>query len=99
MTAPGLTPDPDREPVRVGELFPDVTDHLAELSARRRVDNRRAPADWPPSSWGPYVALRLFAQSLVALDEPSMVEARRITSLDDIIRRARSALAVRGEDT
>jgi len=56
------------------------------------------PDDWPPQSWAPYVALRLFARSLVALDEPTMAEARRLTSLDDVIGRARSALAVRNED-
>lgn len=56
------------------------------------------PNDWPPASWGPYVALRLFAKSLVALDEPTMAEARRSTSLDDVIRRARTALATRDEE-
>lgn len=44
------------------------------------------------------MALRLFARSLVALDEPTMAEARRGTSLDDIIRRARNALAVLDSD-
>jgi hypothetical protein len=40
MTAPDLTPDPEREPDRLGDLFPDVTDHLAELAARTRVADR-----------------------------------------------------------
>jgi hypothetical protein len=45
MTAPDLTPDPEREPDRLGELFPDVTDHLAELAARTRVDERHDRED------------------------------------------------------
>lgn len=36
---------PDREPARLGDLFPDVTDHLAELAARTRVDDRHTTDD------------------------------------------------------
>lgn len=50
------------------------------------------PDDWPPTSYGPYVALRTFARSLVALDEPTMADARMVTTLADIIERARHAL-------
>lgn len=45
MTAPDITPDPEREPVRLGELFPDVTDELAEVSARQRVTDRHTTDD------------------------------------------------------
>jgi len=68
-------------------------------TTRARMADRTPPDDWPPSSWGPYVVLRLFARSLVALDLPTMAEARRITSLDDVIRRARAALAVRRDES
>lgn len=50
------------------------------------------PDNWPPTSYGPYVALRAFARSLVALDEPTMADARMVTTLADIIERARHAL-------
>lgn len=45
MTAPDIPPDPEREPVRVGDLFPDVADELAEVSARQRVADRHNPDD------------------------------------------------------
>jgi hypothetical protein len=40
MNEPDDDPDPAREPVRLGDLFPDVTDQLAEVAARCRVDDR-----------------------------------------------------------
>jgi hypothetical protein len=40
MTAPDDAPDPEREPVRLGDLFPDVIDGLAEVAAAERVHTR-----------------------------------------------------------
>lgn len=40
VTAPDLAPDPGREPVRLGDLFPEVVEVLAETTATQRINQR-----------------------------------------------------------
>jgi hypothetical protein len=40
MTAPDVSPDPERERVRLGDLIPDVVDVLAKSTATRRTKER-----------------------------------------------------------